>query len=327
MHDLKRELFALVAAAGVLGLTACGGLDLGKQNFPRTTVAASSDDAGDTGPITDPAVTTAALRAVQPCQFLDQASLTPLGAPEGPAEADSVTFDQCHARVKDAGGKELRATVEVGQIVVFVSGNTTGQVGGLPQVEVPDRTGGSCSVSALTSRQPSLGVTFEIDYPGGDSCAAGRTLLNSAVQKLHGSPQKYSAAPGSLVPLDPCAVLDQSAVDAIVTNAKPEASGLHSCQWGDSGAVTVRFNPGTPPLEGGGWVKADVGSENPAYAKQGLGPTSACEVEWPQRPWQGDAQELVQVQYTNIASTPDKDDPCGKASTLAKQVVPKLPKP
>ncbi|WP_239154461.1 DUF3558 domain-containing protein [Amycolatopsis sp. FDAARGOS 1241] len=329
MHDLKRgqspKLFALVVA-GVLGLSACGGPDLGKQNFPRTTVAASGGDTGS-GPITDPAVTVAALRPLLPCQFLDQASLTPLGAPEGEPEAETVSFAECRAKVKDAGGKEISVTAEVGAIVVFASDKTTGQVGGLPQVEVPDQTGGSCSVSALTSRTPNLGLTFDIDYSGGDPCAAGRTLLRSAVPKLHNSPQKYPEAKGSVVTADPCTMLDQSAVDGVVKNARPEATGLHSCQWGDSGTIAVRFNPGVPPVEGGGWVKTDVGTASQAFAKKGTGPSSTCEVQWQHRPWQGEGGELVQVQYTNYNAQADQDDPCGKVTGLAKQVATKLPRP
>ena len=50
--------------AGLLVLTACGP-DLGKQNFPRTTVTASAQSSG--GEITDPAVALTALRTIDPC--------------------------------------------------------------------------------------------------------------------------------------------------------------------------------------------------------------------------------------------------------------------
>ncbi|MFF4599045.1 hypothetical protein [Amycolatopsis sp. NPDC001319] len=324
-HALKLgRLFALVAA-GVLVLTACGGPQLGKENFPRTTVPAASGDGGS-GPITDAAVTTGALRPVLPCQFLDTASLSALGTPEGEPAASSVRFDECSTKVRDAGGKELSVDVQLGAIVLFASDKTTGQVGGLPQVEVPDTTGGSCEVSALTSRDPSLGVAFEIDYPGGDPCRAGRTLLAPAVDKLHNSPQKYPDVKGSVLTADACAVLDQSAVDAVLKGTKGGATGLHSCQWGNSPNITVMFFPALPPLEGDGWLKADVGGANQAYAKKGTAGTD-CKVEWQHRPWQGDHVEVVQVGFTDYDLKPGTGDPCATATTLAKSVAGNLPRP
>ncbi|WIX82294.1 hypothetical protein QRX50_16780 [Amycolatopsis carbonis] len=324
-HDLKLgRLFPLVVA-GVLVLTACGGPQLGKENFPRTTVPAASGDGGS-GPITDAAVTTGALRPVLPCQFLDNTSLSALGTPEGEPMASSVRFDECSTKVRDAGGKELSVDVQLGAIVLFASDKTTGQVGGLPQVEVPDTTGGSCEVSALTSRDPSLGVAFEIDYPGGDPCRAGRTLLAPAVDKLHNSPQKYPEVKGSVLTADACAVLDQSAVDAVLKGTKGGATGLHSCQWGNSPNLTVMFFPAFPPLEGDGWLKADVGGANQAYAKKGTAGTD-CKVEWQHRPWQGDHVEVVQVGFTDYDLKPGAGDPCATATTLAKSVAGNLPRP
>ncbi|MGW4486503.1 hypothetical protein ACWEOE_21980 [Amycolatopsis sp. NPDC004368] len=329
VHDIERsrlaKLFPLVVA-GVLAVTACGGPQLGKENFPRTTVPAASGDGGG-GPITDAAVAAGALRQVLPCQFLDAAALSPLGTPEGDPTASSVRYDECSAKVRDAGGKELSVDVQLGAIVLFASDKTTGQVGGLPQVEVPDPTGGgSCEVSALTSRDPSLGVAFEIDYPGGDPCRAGRTLLAPAVDKLHNSPQKYPEVKGSSLTADACAVLDQSVVDGVLKGAKAAATGLHSCQWGNSPNLTVMFFPALAPLEGDGWLKADVGGANQAYAKKGTAGTD-CKVEWQHRPWQGDHVEIVQVGYTDYDLKPGTGDPCGTATTLAKGVAAELPRP
>ncbi|QYN25859.1 DUF3558 domain-containing protein [Amycolatopsis sp. DSM 110486] len=323
-RDLKLgRLFPLVVA-GVLVLTACGGPQLGKENFPRTTVPAASGDGGS-GPITDAAVAAGSLRQVLPCQFLDKASLSALGTPEGEPTASSVRFDECSAKVRDAGGKELSVDVQLGAIVLFASDKTTGQVGGLPQVEVPDTTGGSCEVSALTSRDPSLGIAFEIDYPGGDPCRAGRTLLAPAVDKVHNSPLKYPDVKGSVLTADACAVLDQSAVDAVLKGTKGGATGLHSCQWGDSPNVTVMFFPALPPLEGDGWLKADVGGANQAYAKKGTAGTD-CKVEWQHRAWQGDHVEVVQVGFTDYDLKPGTGDPCATATTLAKSVAGNLPR-
>jgi hypothetical protein len=63
-------------------VTACGP-DLGKANFQRTTVSArpGSDGQVSTGPITDPAVSLAALRVVDPCPLVYKTGLVDLAAP------------------------------------------------------------------------------------------------------------------------------------------------------------------------------------------------------------------------------------------------------
>jgi hypothetical protein len=331
VHDLRRGRFlklSALVAAGALVVSACGGPDLGKENFARTTVPAATagsligpEDA-DESPLA-----AAALRPVQPCQFVDQASLAVLGTADGDPMPSSVRFDDCRAKVKDPGGKEISVDAQIGTSVSFASSKGSGQVGGLPQVEVKDTTGSSCTVSALTSRDPDLGLSFVIDYAGGDPCRAGRTLLTPAVQKLHSSPQKYAEAKGSLLDVDPCAVLTGAAVDPVVKNAKARAASLHSCVWGTSASVTVLFFPAGAPLEGDGWVKADAGTPNQAFQKQGTTGSSDCRIQWQHRPWQDDSVEVAQVQYTNYDTKPETDDPCGKALGLAKQLAPKLPQP
>ncbi|MFE3173374.1 hypothetical protein ACFXPA_24200 [Amycolatopsis sp. NPDC059090] len=332
VHDRRfgrfLKLSALVAAGIVAAtaMSACGGPNLGKENFARTTVPAAGDGAATSGPITDPAVAPAVLRDLLPCQFVDKTAMGPLGTMQGEATASSTQFDSCVAKANDPGGKEIRASVEVGGIVTFASDKTTGAVGGLPQVEVPDLGGGSgCVVSALTARNPSFGVSFRIDYTGGDACAAGRKLVATAVEKLHNNPQKYTPGPGSLLAVDPCTVLDAAAVDGVVKGGKPRASGLHSCDWGLIPSVRVTMFPGVAPSEGDGWLKTDVGTPNQAYAKQGTS-GSSCQVKWQHRQWKEDRVEVVQLEYTNSDAQADKDDPCGKTAGLAKQLAGKLPK-
>ncbi|GAB3396468.1 DUF3558 domain-containing protein [Amycolatopsis echigonensis] len=332
VHDLRfgrfLKLSALVAAGVVAtsALSACGGPDLGKENFARTTVPAAGDSGATSGPITDPAVAPAVLRDLLPCQFVDKTAMSPLGTMQGDATASSTQFDACVAKATDPGGKEIRASVEVGGIVTFASDKTTGAVGGLPQVEVPDLGGGSgCVVSALTARNPDFGVSFRIDYTGGDACAAGRKLVATAVEKLHNNPQKYVPGPGTLLAVDPCSVLDEAAVDGVVKGGKPRASGLHSCDWGLIPSVRVTMFPGIAPAEGDGWLKADVGTPNQAYAKQGTTSGSSCQVKWQHRQWKEDHVEVVQLEYSNSDAQADKDDPCGKTVGLAKQLAGKLP--
>ncbi|WP_020657319.1 hypothetical protein [Amycolatopsis benzoatilytica] len=327
VHDRRfgrfLKLSALVAA-GAVALSACGGPNLGKENFARTTVPASGGGVSD-GPITDPAVTQAVLRDLKPCQFVDQTAMAQLGQPKSDPVPSSTDFASCRGSATDPGGKEVRASVDIGDIVLSAD-KTTGAVGGLPQVEVPDvgSTSG-CVVSALTGRNPNIGVSFRVDYDGGDACAAGRKLVATAVQKLHASPQKYTPGPGSVVALDPCTLLDQSAVEAAVKGGKPLLTGLHNCTWGLIPSVLVTMRPGVAPSEGDGWLKADVGTPNQAYSKAGNSSGAGCKVAWKHRQWLNDQVEVVQLEYLNQDGDQQKDDPCGKVVALAKNLASKLP--
>ena len=322
------KLFLLVIALA-LPLTACGP-DLGRSNFARTTVpaAAGTGQAAD-GPITDAAVAASVLRTVKPCQFLTKDALGALGlgtVGDDPSPS-SIAFDGCSNNVKDPGGKGMRLVFEIGSTLLPHADKAAGQLGGLPlRVDKTDDT--DCTVAAMTAVNPDLALMVTVSYPG-DPCRPGQTLLNAVVQKLHGTPEKYSTPPGTLLTADPCATADTAVVTSVVPAAKPVPSGLHSCDWRpETGpTVTVGFRPGLPPGTGAGYSKVDLGGGVTAFQKKGATSASQCAVEWQHRPWQGDHVELAQVDYQSYTADPGNDDPCGKAVTVAKNVVTKLPKP
>lgn len=333
LPDVRRrrlpKLFLLVTALA-LPLTACG-QDLGKSNFARTTVpAAAGTGQTSDGPITDAAVAANVLRTIKPCQFLTKEALGSLGL--GTVEEDpspsSIAFDRCSTKVKDPGGKEIRLEFEIGNTLLPRADKTTGQVGGLPLREnKTDET--SCTVAAMTALNPDLALTLSVTYPG-DPCRPGRTVMEAVVQKVHNGPEKYSTPSGTVLTADPCTMADTAVVTPVVPSPKSAPSGLHSCDWKSNGTdptVTVEFLPGLPPLEGDGYSKVDLGGGVTGFQKKGSTSSSQCQVEWQHRPWQGDDVELAQVDYQSYAAQPGTDDPCGKAVTVAKNVVSKLPKP
>jgi hypothetical protein len=333
LPDVRRrrlpKLFLLVTALA-LPLTACG-QDLGKSNFARTTVpaAAGTGQVSD-GPITDAAVAANVLRTVKPCQFLTKDALGALGL--GTVEEDptpsSIAYDRCANKVKDPGGKEIRLEFEIGNTLLPRADKTTGLVGGLP-LRVDKTDDSDCTVAAMTALSPDTAVTLTVAYAG-DPCRPGQTLMDAVVQKLHNSPEKYSTPTGTLLTADPCAMAESSVVASAAPSPKQAPSGLHSCDWTSNGTnptVSVEFLPGLPPLEGDGYSKVDLGGGITGFQKKGTSSTSQCDVEWQHRPWQGDDVELAQVRYRDYNAKPDTDDPCGKAVTVAKNVVTKLPKP
>jgi hypothetical protein len=331
--DVRRrrlpKLFLLVTALA-LPLTACG-QDLGRSNFARTTVPAAAGTGQVTdGPITDAAVAANVLRTIKPCQFLTKDALGALGL--GTVEADpspsSIAFDRCSNKVKDPGGKEMRLDFEIGSTLLPRADKTAGQAGGLPlRVNKTDES--DCTVAAMTALNPDNALVLTVAYAS-DPCRPGQAVMDAVVQKVHNSPEKYSTPPGTLLSADPCAMADTAVVASAVPSAKSAPSGLHSCEWQSNGGdptVTVEFLPGLPPIVGDGYSKVDLGNGVTGYQKPGTTSASQCQVEWQHRPWQGDDVELAQVDYRSLDGKPDADDPCGKAVTVAKNVVTKLPKP
>ncbi|OXM67789.1 DUF3558 domain-containing protein [Amycolatopsis vastitatis] len=330
--DVRRrrlpKLFLLVTALA-LPLTACG-QDLGKSNFARTTVpaAAGTGQVAD-GPITDAAVAADVLRVIQPCQFLTKDALGALGlgtVDEDPSPS-SIAFDSCSNKVKDPGGKEMRLDLGIGSATLLPRADkTTGQAGGLP-LRVNKTGDADCTVAAMTALNPDLALAVSVTYAG-DPCRPGQALVEAVVQKVHNSPEKYSTPPGTVLTADPCAMADTAVVASAVPSAKSAPSGLHSCEWKGSVAgpgVTVGFLPGLPPLAGDGYSKVDLGNGVTGFQKPDTGSSARCRVQWQHRPWQGDDVELAQVEYRGYADS--GGDPCGKAVTVAKNVVTKLPKP
>jgi len=319
------KVFPLVAVLA-LAVTACGA-DLGKSNFARTTVPAAAGASTD-GPITDAAVATDVLRLIKPCQFLTKEALASLGTAEEDPRSSSIQFEGCDNSVKDPGGKTIRFTLTTGSASIPSKDKTAGTVGGLPLRE--SKQDSNCSLGAVTT-QPKFGILLSVDYTGGDPCRAGQTLLEAVVTKLHNNPDKYQTSQGTLLTADACAVLDSAAVGPVAPGAKGAADSLHSCTWtaGTDPSVVAGFRPGLPPIEGNGYEKTDLGSGITAYKKQASGKTSDCVVEWKHRTWEGDQVELAQLEYRNYSAgaTAESDDPCGKAVTLAKAMVTKLPKP
>jgi len=321
-HARFPKVFPLVAVLA-LAVSACGA-DLGKSNFARTTVPAAAGASTD-GPITDAAVATDVLRLIKPCQFLTKDALASLGTAEEDPRPSSIRFEDCDNSVKDPGGKQIRFSLEVGSSSIPSKDKATGTVGGLP-LRV-DKQNSSCSLGAVTT-QPKFGILLSVDYTGGDACRAGQTLLEAVVTKLHNNPGKYQPSQGTLLTADPCASLDSASVTPVAPGAKGAADSLHSCVWsaGTDPSVLAGFRPGLPPIEGNGYEKADIGSGVTAYKKQATATSSDCTVEWKHRAWEDDRVELAWVQYKNYLAKPESDDPCGKAVTLAKAMVTKLPK-
>ncbi|KAA9162088.1 DUF3558 domain-containing protein [Amycolatopsis acidicola] len=316
-----RRFFALLLAVSLT--TACGP-DLARQNFPRTTVTASA--APTDGPIDDPAVTLDVQRLVDPCALMDPASMASLGTEDEDARY-SDDLGECHDQLTDAGGKQLRLALTLGDLLTS-SADTQGTLEGLPlQVDKLDDT--SCLVSVYTSRNPGLGISVQTDYDGGNSCNAGQTALQKVLQRMHNNPARLNQPKGTLLAVDFCTLVDDATITSTLgKGSKPSAYGLHGCTW-DGGSATAYFDyrdTYAPTAEDDG-QQVDLGNGKTAFQKKETYAGTRCTVKWVHRPTQDDQAEVVSFQYENYNDETGADDACGKAVTVVKAALPKLPTP
>ncbi|WP_162830164.1 DUF3558 domain-containing protein [Amycolatopsis palatopharyngis] len=322
---LRRPPVIVLGLVLAFALQACAGQDLGKANFQRSTVPAApgSGSQGEvpTGPIADPAVAAEELRLIDPCPLVGAEALAELGVP---GEPNSSGWDRCANQVRDAGGKKISISLQLGDLLGLAK--PTGSIEGLPLVESSFEES-DCFVSAFTSREPDLGITAQVSYEGGDPCRAGRTVLQQAIKTLRADPVKLDAPEESLIRVDPCAGIDDAAVSEILTGeVSKAATGLHDCAWNSSGPdLTLGFRLGYPPSAEEGAEEVDLGDGLTGYQRMSVQDSAQCMVVWLYRPIDETQGEVVSLDYTNYNTDAASDDPCGKAGTLARKVVAALP--
>lgn len=320
-------------AAGVMLLVLVSGCGGGSTPSDSSSTEDSAETTSAVPQIDDPAVEAAALRTVDPCALLNATTLGGVGTlvPDSVSETE---WGVCSADVTDAGGKTVELVLRVGEQLILVD-DPTDELAGLPLV-VDDDDPESCWVSVVTSYELSLGITFQVDYPGGDGCEAGRAALEPVLQAVHDAPPAYKQVAGTVLTADPCAVADKGAIaDALGEKTFVEPKSLHQCDiWtGDSTSypqVSVHLHKGLPataedgePVDLGGGVSA-------IQVKEEDSSTVSCDVSWLKvaTPTEDEADgygELVSVSFDGEPENGlDAATACEKAVAVAKTVVPSL---
>lgn len=99
-----------------------------------------------------------------------------------------------------------------------------------------------------------------------------------------------------------------------------------TCDCSSGPNLLLDLRRGDTPIEGGGYQKVDLGGGVSGFQKINTAGTQ-CTVKWQHRPLGTDTGETAIVDYTYDSGDASKDDPCGKAVKLGKNVLPRLPKP
>lgn len=320
-----RTRVACLLGVLLLGVVAgCAGEDLAKANFQRTTITATPGSGGQgevpTGPIDDPAVAPSALRTVDPCALLEGDTTGTLGTPSPP---EPVEWGVCKVAVQDAGGKTLDLRLTLAEPLI-VSDRASGGIQGLPLIEnKTDDT--SCFVTAVTKRRPSLGITAQVDYAGGDPCDPGYSVLQSVLERVHADPPTYTVQPGSLLGVDPCETVADDVLQRVLGEVTVRPYDLHTCRFeADRPSVTVRFRTGYPPAAGEG-SPIDLGNGVRGVEQRGTTDTVECEVSWVHRQRGEGESELASASFTFTSEEGDPGAACAKAVQVAKSVATSLP--
>jgi eukaryotic-like serine/threonine-protein kinase len=245
------------------------------------------------------------LRRVDPCKVLADDSVPDVGRAE---PRDSVYFDRCDYTLRS--GSEV--TLKLGEPLVMEGmDRPPGEVEGMP-VLFSELGGGTCDASVQLPAQQELGITAV-----GESCDTAKATLGEAIKRIRTGAVGYDLPQGTLLPVDPCTVIDKTGAAAILGPVtKVELSRLRECEWTASGSVRLTFlkmSSGTVDGE-----QVDLGGVTGHLTRGG----ESCSLEWSHRPFDENESEDIR-----IAVSKPGGQACQIAETFAKALVPKLPKP
>ncbi|WP_157984524.1 hypothetical protein [Lentzea terrae] len=328
---------AVVAAAAVLTAGCATGPGLAKHHSPRRTVQAGAD-ASSTDPSAkpsaqpnkpvDPAFAAERMRLVNPCALIDKDVLQTVGTP---SKYSSSYYTRCSNYMKDKAGKNLGITLDVGYTLTSSDlKNATKQLAGLKSGE--QKLTSSCFITVVTQENPAQALRVQVTTGTGDQaaepCEPGRKVLEGAVRKARGNPQKYTPPKGSPVELDPCTVVDKATL-APVLGASPRSLpfGLHKCSWyAQNGQMELEFKTARIPKDGKfdpKSVEVDLGGGVKGYQVLKEGPFPTCDLIVVRTKDSSDAGEVAE--FSIGAQKENQLDRCQATQAFAKAVLPSLP--
>ncbi|MBA0125184.1 hypothetical protein H0B56_06485 [Haloechinothrix sp. YIM 98757] len=312
-------------------MSGCGGEDLRKAHFERTTVPVEPGDSGQEPipgePPDEPALAPAELRTVDTCQLVGEEQLGELGSvgePSGPLGLpDELGIGECSVTVTDPGGKEANVRLRLDEQINDSLNQVTGGVEGLPLIEstLEDDT---CFVTAITSQEPKLGIRASVQYQGGEPCRAGNTAVAGAVRTILDDPPRLDTPHGSLRTVDPCDGVDDDVARGVLDedDAEGELATIFRCQWrGSSEYVSVSYRFGRPTVSTEDTRETELGEDTVALVSPQV---DRCSVQWEHRSIEEEHAELVEVSVTD-SEAESTDAACESATEVAEAVAPELP--
>ena len=275
----------------------------------------------------DPAFAADRLRLVNPCALIEKEVLQDVGTP---SRYSSSSYTRCSNYMKDKAGKTLNITLDIGYTLTSTEvQKATKQLAGLKSTE-QKLNNSACFVSVITQENPPQAVRVQIGTgtDGAEPCEPGRKVIEGAVRKLKGNPQRYTPPKGSPVEVDACAIVEKADLsNPLGASPKSLAFGLHACSWSaQSMQMQLDFKTARIPKDNkfdDKQTEVDLGGV-PGYQVFKDGAFPSCDVTVVRTKDANSAGEIAQ--FTASGSKEKTFDRCQAAQAFAKAVLPKLPK-
>jgi hypothetical protein len=245
------------------------------------------------------------LRRADPCRVLDDVTVPDAGKLR--ADPSAGYLDRCSYQSRSGG----KISVKLGDQIYVEGGRPTEDLDGR-QVLFTEISGSTCDASVQVPAQPELGVTALAE-----TCALAKATLGKVLDRLHGGGNGYTLAPGTLLALDPCAVLDKTAVArAIGPVRETKLNRVRECEWTATTSLRLTFEkmPTGVPDEGS---PVDLGGVTGTRREL----EGSCALAWNHRPL--DAQES---EHVRIFASKTGGGACDAAVEFGKALVSALPR-
>ncbi|MCR6483975.1 serine/threonine protein kinase [Amycolatopsis sp. OK19-0408] len=292
----RRRWVPLVTALAVVAALAAGAL---------VAVGVFAADPVPIGANLDP-TSADTLRATDPCKVLDDVPVSGAGTLRAP-DTDYPDIDKCDYGTRDGG----RISLHLGEEISLINPQPPGELDGR-QVLFSTSGKTTCYASVQLPAQPALGVTTVAD-----TCDLAKTALGQALARIRSGDARFALSPGSLLPLDPCRLLDPAAVPSLGRVGKGALKRLRDCEWTGTTSVSLHFDS-YPDVPESGATPVDLGGVTANRMVSGL----TCALSWSHRQAAGKQAEQVRITATTTSG-----DPCPAVVAVGKEVVRRLPKP
>ncbi|WP_340685394.1 serine/threonine-protein kinase [Amycolatopsis coloradensis] len=214
----------------------------------------------------------------------------------------------------------------------LLDGVPAGELEGLPMNTTA--VGGSCSAAVPVAGLQNVVLFTEVGamVSSDEECVVAKAGLGEAVRRIRAGGHARDLPPGSLIGLDPCALLPPDKVDRSIGPVRATAlEDLHHCVHQGDGTFELLVEHGYPPhgpeqVKAGGFLPVEVGGttvyreENPPAGVRG------CVLTWQHRAVSENVGENVKVTYEPQGAKTIQQA-CAKAEELVRALLPALPKP
>lgn len=309
------------AAAGAVGVLVLGGVVTG--------LSRSSETGGHAQPRKDPSLdlTASELRLLDFCAVLDKAVAGKLGTRTGDPQA--LPEGGCATTVVDATQRKVHYTFDIPDHAIGVDQLApTGRTVAWGPILSAGAAEAKCDTAVVTQSGNAVPLRMSAEQldpaaQPGTACAAAEQALVAVVQQLTDYAPQRQLPPGSILRVDPCAVLQDSMIRDITGAPTDHQRSPHACATiGRDGSVRVDLVEESRP-DRGEWVYDSLRiGEFTAYVT-GARSANDCYLSYLVRPTEKDNAEQLKLTVSDLSNSPDA---CGKAEKLLADAIPRLPK-